>query len=111
MRMLDRQKIPYELMNYECEEFVDGMDVADKLGQDYEMTFKTLVTLGKSGNYYVYAIPVHRELDMKKVIHESAKQQDKIAVSGGRRGVQILLQPEDLAKASGATFADIIKEE
>ena len=44
MRMLDRQKIPYELMNYECEEFVDGMDVADKLGQDYEMTFKTLVT-------------------------------------------------------------------
>ena len=39
MRMLDRQKIPYELMNYECEEFVDGMDVADKLGQDYEMTF------------------------------------------------------------------------
>lgn len=66
MRMLDRQKIPYELMNYECEEFVDGMDVADKLGQDYEMTFKTLVTLGKSGNYYVYAIPVHRELDMKK---------------------------------------------
>lgn len=45
------------------------------------------------------------------VIHESAKQQDKIAVSGGRRGVQILLQPEDLAKASGATFADIIKEE
>ena len=33
MRMLDRQKIPYELMNYECEEFVDGMDVADKLGQ------------------------------------------------------------------------------
>ena len=142
MRMLDRQKIPYELMNYECEEFVDGMDVADKLGQDYEM---------KSGNYYVYAIPVHRELDMKKaaravgekhvemvsvkeinkvtgyirggctpigmkkqyttVIHESAKQQDKIAVSGGRRGVQILLQPENLAKASGATFADIIKEE
>ena len=66
MRMLDRQKIPYELMNYECEEFVDGMDVADKLGQDYEMTFKTLVTLGKSGNYYVYAIPVHRELDMKR---------------------------------------------
>ena len=36
MRMLDRQKIPYELMNYECEEFDDGMDVADKLGQDYE---------------------------------------------------------------------------
>ena len=40
MRMLDRQKIPYELMNYECEEFVDGMDVADKLGQDYEMLGK-----------------------------------------------------------------------
>ena len=66
MRMLDRQKIPYELMNYECEEFVDGMDVADKLGQDYEMTFKTLVTLGKSGNYYVYAIPVQLVKSMWK---------------------------------------------
>ena len=148
---LELDKIRSQNYAVDNEEFVDGMDVADKLGQDYEMTFKTLVTLGKSGNYYVYAIPVHRELDMKKaaravgekhvemvpvkeinkvtgyirggctpigmkkqyttVIHESAKQQDKIAVSGGRRGVQILLQPEDLAKASGATFADIIKEE
>lgn len=122
MRMLDRQKIPYELMNYECEEFVDGMDVADKLGQDYEMTFKTLVTLGKSGNYYVYAIPVHRELDMKKAARAvgekhvemvPVKEINKVTgyIRGGRRGVQILLQPEDLAKASGATFADIIKEE
>ena len=60
MRMLDRQKIPYELMNYECEEFVDGMDVADKLGQDYEMTFKTLVTLGKSGTISTCFSPTAR---------------------------------------------------
>lgn len=55
--------------------------------------------------------PIGMKKQYTTVIHESAKQQDKIAVSGGRRGVQILLQPEDLAKASGATFADIIKEE
>lgn len=66
IRMLDREKIPYRLNQYECGEFIDGIDVADKLGQDYETAFKTLVTVGKSGQYYVYVIPVHRELDMKK---------------------------------------------
>lgn len=66
MRMLDRAKIPYELNTYECEEFIDGINVADQLGQDYEMSFKTLVTIGKSRQYYVFAIPVHRELNLKK---------------------------------------------
>ena len=30
------------------------------------MSFKTLVTVGKSKNYYVFVIPVDKELDMKK---------------------------------------------
>ncbi len=66
MRMLDRQKIPYKLNQYECQEFVDGMKIADQLGQSYDSSFKTLVTIGKSGQHYVYALPVHKELDMKK---------------------------------------------
>lgn len=66
MRMLDRQKIPYRLNQYECDEFIDGVTIADKLGQSYDISFKTLVTVGKSRQYYVFALPVDKELDMKK---------------------------------------------
>ena len=44
MRMLDRQKIPYEYEEYECDEFTDGIQVADKLGYDHSLVYKTLVT-------------------------------------------------------------------
>lgn len=149
MRMLDHAKIPYQLNTYDCEEFIDGITVADQLGQDYETSFKTLVTQGKSKQYYVFAIPVHRELDMKKaakavgekslemlpvkdinrvtgyirggctpigmkkmfptVIQESAMEHEKIAVSGGRQGTQIVLAPQDLAQVTKGKFADVIK--
>lgn len=66
MRMLDKSKISYKVNTYECDEFIDGVHIADMLGQPYEITFKTLVTVGKTGNYYVYAIPIDLELDMKK---------------------------------------------
>ncbi|MCI5500699.1 MAG: Cys-tRNA(Pro) deacylase [Lachnospiraceae bacterium] len=66
MRILDRNKIKYTLNTYECDNFIDGVSVADALGQDYDMSFKTLVTVGKSGQYYVFAIPIAEELDMKK---------------------------------------------
>ncbi len=66
MRILDKNKINYKINTYECEEFIDGVHIADMLGQPHESTFKTLVTEGKSGNYYVFAIPIDLELDMKK---------------------------------------------
>lgn len=66
MRILDRSKIKYRVNTYECDEFIDGVHIADKLGQPYESSFKTLVTVGKSGAYYVFAIPIAQELDMKK---------------------------------------------
>lgn len=66
MRILDRNKIPYRINLYECDEFIDGVHIADKLGQDYDMTFKTLVMVGKSRQYYVFAIPIDQEVDMKK---------------------------------------------
>lgn len=66
MRILDRNKIPYKVNCYECEEFVDGVHIADQLGQDYAVSFKTLVMAGKSGQYYVFALPVDKEVDMKK---------------------------------------------
>lgn len=74
MRILDRNKISYKLNTYNCENFVDGKQIADMLGQDYSITFKTLVAVGKSGQYYVFAIPVAEELDMKKAAKEAGEK-------------------------------------
>lgn len=66
MRILDRQKISYSYEEYECNEFMDGISVADKLGYDHALVYKTLVTVGKSGGYYVFVIPIEAEIDFKK---------------------------------------------
>ncbi len=66
MRFLDRCKIGYAVQTYQCDEFVDGIHVAEKLGQPLEETFKTLVARGKSGTYYCFEVPVAQELDLKK---------------------------------------------
>lgn len=148
VRILDRNKIEYELNKYECDDFKDGVSIADMLEQSYDRSFKTLVTVGKSGKYYVFAIPVDKEINMKKaakevgekniemvhvkdinavtgyirggctpigmkknyptVINESAKEHEKIIVSGGRLGLQIILKPDDLVKVTNGRYADII---
>lgn len=66
MRQLDSKKIPYTEHNYTDSGAVSGIDTAIALGEKPEYVFKTLVTVGKSGNHYVYMIPVAEELDMKK---------------------------------------------
>ena len=66
MRILDRMKISYSHYTYECEEFVDGIQIADKLNLSHEKVFKTLVTVGNSKNYFVFVIPIEEELDLKK---------------------------------------------
>ncbi|MCI5578595.1 MAG: Cys-tRNA(Pro) deacylase [Oscillospiraceae bacterium] len=66
MRMLDKLKIPYDYQTYECENFEDGVQVAKLLGQSPDITFKTLVTVGKSAKYYVFVLPVNLEMDLKK---------------------------------------------
>ena len=63
--MLDRQKIPYESFTYECDEFIDGLHSADKIGAPYEQSFKTLVMEGKSGGYYVFVVTKEKEVDRK----------------------------------------------
>lgn len=67
MRILDREKVGYKTHFYEHEEgvAVDGASVAKMLCQDPEKVFKTLVTQGKSKNYFVFVIPVEKELDLK----------------------------------------------
>ena len=45
---------------------MDGVTVARTMGQDPDRVFKTLVTRGASGGYYVFDIPVAATLDLKK---------------------------------------------
>ena len=79
MRILDKKKIPYKVNYYECDEFIDGIHIADKLSQSYDMSFKTLVAVGKSGENYVFVLPVHKEVDLKKA-----------AKSVGEKSVELL---------------------
>lgn len=66
MRILDSGKIAYTYQTYECDEFTDGIQVADKLGLEHKLVFKTIVTTGKSGMHYVFVIPIEDEIDFKK---------------------------------------------
>ena len=66
MRELDRVKQPYEAHWFDCPEAMSGVEVAHMLGEDPDRVFKTLVTVGKSGDHYVFMIPVALELDLKK---------------------------------------------
>lgn len=66
MRILDQAKIPYKFYFYDHEDGkIDGVSVAHKLGQKVEQVFKTLVTRGASRNFYVFVVPVAKELNLK----------------------------------------------
>ena len=150
MRILESMNIPFTHYTYQCDEFTDGIQIADLLGLPHEKVYKTLVTVGNSKNYFVFVIPIAEELDLKaaarsvgeksvEMIHvkdinavtgyirggctavgmkkqyvtridSSAKALEKIIVSGGRIGSQLELVPEDLARAAGAEFADIVRQ-
>lgn len=66
MRLLDQKHIAYASHFYTDTGAVSGMEVAAVLGEDPRQVFKTLVTTGKSGQHYVFVIPVSQELDLKK---------------------------------------------
>ena len=89
LRFLDTKKIAYEVQAYQCDEFIDGVHVAEKLGQPLDETFKTIVAQGKSGSYYCFLLPVAEELDLKKA-----------AKSVGEKSVE-LLHVKDITKVTG----------
>ena len=66
VRILEKSGAGYTLHGYECHEPLDAVTVAGKLGVSPDVVFKTLVTQGKSGAYYVFVLPGPRELDLKK---------------------------------------------
>ena len=74
MRLLDGKKIAYVGHTYEPDASRTGVEIAGMLGEDPEKVFKTLVTQGKSGRYYVFVIPVGKELDLKKAASVSGEK-------------------------------------
>ncbi len=74
MRILDQKKIKYESHSYKPDATMSGEEIALILGEDPENVFKTLVTQGKSGAYYVFVVPVKAELDLKKAAKASGEK-------------------------------------
>ncbi|RYL95025.1 Cys-tRNA(Pro) deacylase [Sporolactobacillus sp. THM7-4] len=150
MRILDSENIPYKIQTYDISDgLIDGVSVARKVGEDPKTVYKTLVTQGHSGEFYVFVVPVAEELDLKKaaacvgekkvelihvkdiqkhtgyvrggcspigmkktyptVIDASAKSIDRIIVSGGKKGVQMILSVNDLVRAANAELHEITK--
>lgn len=66
MRILEQKKIAYKSYEYQSTGAISGIEVAAALSEDVNQVFKTLVTVGSSKRNYVFMIPVHKELDLKK---------------------------------------------
>jgi len=89
MRVLEQKKIEYTPHCYLFSGAVSGKDVAAALGEEAARVFKTLVTTGKSGNHYVFVIPVEKELDLKKA-----------AAAVGEKNIE-MLKSKDLLPLTG----------
>ncbi len=83
MRVLDKEKISYSAHVYDPDPTKSGEEIAASIGEDPDKVFKTLVTQGKSGQYYVFVVPVKCELDLKKA-----------AKAAGEKSVAMIKQKE-----------------
>jgi Cys-tRNA(Pro)/Cys-tRNA(Cys) deacylase len=94
MRILDSADIAYNTYSYDNKDgVIDGVSVAKKIGQPVERVYKTLVTKGASKNFFIFVIPVSKELNLKaaaKAVGEKSVEmirQDEInKVTGYIRG-------------------------
>lgn len=93
MRILDKKNISYQVLQYQCDNFIDGIHTAEKNGVPTEQSFKTLVLQGKSRQYYVFVLPVAQEVQLKvaaKIAGEKSIEmipvKDITAVTGYVRG-------------------------
>lgn len=82
MRILDAAQINYDVHVLDATASDTGVDIARKAGRDPDCVFKTLVTVGKSGQNYVFMIPVAEELDLKKAA--SAAHEKSVAMVKAR---------------------------
>ncbi len=83
MRVLEQKKLPYKSHSYEPDASMSGAEIAALLGEDPDKVFKTLVTRGKSGQYYVFVVPVGEELELKKA-----------AAASGEKSIALIPQKE-----------------
>ena len=89
MRLLEQKKIPYKMHDYTESGAIAGEDVARVLGENPDEVFKTLVTIGKSKQNYVFIVPVNKELNLKKAASavgeksiEMIKSKDLLPLTG-----------------------------
>ena len=89
IRALEQKKIEFNTYEYDAEVALSGEEVAKVLNEDPNKVFKTLVTIGKSNNHYVFLVPVNSELDLKKAataLHEKniemIKNKDLLPLTG-----------------------------
>ena len=89
MRILDSKKIWYKSYYYKDTSAISGMEVVNVLNEDPNKVFKTLVTRAGSGIYYVFVVPVNKELDLKKAARsvreknvEMIKQKELLPITG-----------------------------
>jgi Cys-tRNA(Pro)/Cys-tRNA(Cys) deacylase len=83
MRVLDQKKVAYESHSYTPDATMTGEEIAALLGEDPAHVFKTLVTRGKTGQYYVFVVPVAAELELKKA-----------AKASGEKSIEMIKQKE-----------------
>lgn len=86
MRVLDKAKINYSFRKYEPNASLTGGEIARLLGEEPEKVFKTLVTVSKSKEHYVFMLPVEKELDLKKA-----------ARAAGEKNIEMIAQKELLS--------------
>jgi Cys-tRNA(Pro)/Cys-tRNA(Cys) deacylase len=74
-RILDSQGLKYELVEYEVDESdLSAIAVPNKLGQNIEQVFKTLVLRGDKTGVFVCIIPGGEELNLKKAAQASGNK-------------------------------------
>ena len=93
LRILETNNIDYKMHTYECKQFTDGLEIAEKTGMPESMVFKTIVCKGASKQIFVFVVPVAKELNLKacaKAVGEKSveliKQTDINKITGYIRG-------------------------
>jgi len=89
IRILEKNKIPFEAFTYEPDPTKTGVEIASILDEDVTSVYKTLVTQGSSKTNYVFVVRVDRELDLKKAAKlvgeksiDMVKQKDLLPLTG-----------------------------
>lgn len=150
MRILDSQKIEYSEIEYDASSGISALDVAKSTGEDPSRIYKTLVTVSREKEHFVFVVPSEKELDLKKAataagtkniemipqkellpltgyvhggcspvgmkkefetfLDSSAKDKEYIFISGGKIGIQIKINPDDLVGAIDGKYFEISKD-